>query len=230
MESILLIGAGGPELRKLRSHLLRKGFQVTLTEPDRLESMGDGEGKGEGEGRFLLVVLEAAGVPHLQILVDQVRRAPACREIPLMALIAPAQQGQLQQAQGLEDFLPIPAAPEAVEARLRFILRRMNHLPPGDGIRIGALELKPDRYEVLLEGEPLELTYKEFELFKFLATHPGRVFSRDQLLNQVWGYNFIGGTRTVDVHVRRLRAKLGPRYAALIDTVRNVGYRFAEAL
>ena len=120
--------------------------------------------------------------------------------------------------------------PEGIEARIRFVLGRLNHPAPGAGQRFGALEIHVDRYEVLLNREPLELTYKEFELLKFLATHPGRVFSRDQLLNQVWGYNFIGGTRTVDVHVRRLRAKLGPKYASLIDTVRNVGYKFLESL
>ena len=75
-------------------------------------------------------------------------------------------------------------------------------------------------------GQPLDLTYKEFELIKYLAQHPGRVFTRAQLLQEVWGYDYYGGTRTVDVHVRRLRAKLGPEHEALIGTVRNVGYRF----
>ena len=131
---------------------------------------------------------------------------------------------------GLEDFLLAPAEPEFLETRVRFLLKRLNHLGPGSGIRIEALHLDVDRYEVTLGGEPLELTYKEFELLKFLATHRGRVFSRDQLLNQVWDYDFIGGTRTVDVHIRRLRAKLGPKYASLIDTVRNVGYKFLESL
>ncbi|MBI1952727.1 MAG: winged helix-turn-helix transcriptional regulator [Candidatus Omnitrophica bacterium] len=97
-------------------------------------------------------------------------------------------------------------------------------------MQIEDLRIDVERYEVSLDGEPLELTYKEFELLKFLATHPGRVYSRDQLLNQVWGIDFIGGSRTVDVHIRRLRAKLGPKYAVLVDTVRNVGYKFLEEL
>ena len=80
-------------------------------------------------------------------------------------------------------------------------------------------------YSVRLRGRILDLTYKEFELLKFLAQHPGRVFTRDQLLREVWGYDYFGGTRTVDVHVRRLRAKLGD-LESLIGTVRNVGYRF----
>ena len=81
-------------------------------------------------------------------------------------------------------------------------------------------------YTAKLNGRALDLTYKEFELFKFLAQHPGRVFTREQLLQEVWGYDYFGGTRTVDVHVRRLRAKLGPEHESLIGTVRNVGYRF----
>ncbi len=81
-------------------------------------------------------------------------------------------------------------------------------------------------YTAKVGGRPLDLTFKEFELLKFLAQHPGRVFSRQQLLQEVWGYDYFGGTRTVDVHVRRLRAKLGPENETLIGTVRNVGYRF----
>ena len=81
-------------------------------------------------------------------------------------------------------------------------------------------------YTARVKGRVLDLTYKEFELLKFLAQHPGRVFSRAQLLQEVWGYDYYGGTRTVDVHVRRLRAKLGSDHETLIGTVRNVGYRF----
>ena len=83
-------------------------------------------------------------------------------------------------------------------------------------------------YTARLRGRPLDLTYKEFELLKYLAQHAGRVFTRAQLLQEVWGYDFFGGTRTVDVHVRRLRAKLGPDQEQLIGTVRNVGYKFVR--
>src|SRR5213079_2898290 len=93
-------------------------------------------------------------------------------------------------------------------------------------IRASELTIDPDTYAAKLGGRPLDLTFKEFELLKYLAQHPGRVFSRDQLLQEVWGYDYFGGTRTVDVHVRRLRAKLGPEHETVIGTVRNVGYRF----
>lgn len=225
MDSILFIGTDSPEWKRLKSHLIRAGFRMSGVEPSDLEHFD-----GDGKGRFLLGLLDASGTGDLKQLVERVRRQTVCRELPWIVLIREPQLRELGAVSGLEDFLIAPVEGGLLEARIRFILRRLNHLTPGAGIRIGALDLNVDRYEVTLEGDPLELTYKEFELFKFLATHPGRVFSRDQLLNEVWGYNFIGGTRTVDVHIRRLRAKLGPKYASLIDTVRNVGYRFLENL
>jgi DNA-binding response OmpR family regulator len=93
-------------------------------------------------------------------------------------------------------------------------------------ISSGELMIDAGGYTARLRGRPLDLTYKEFELLKYLVQHPGRVFTRAQLLQEVWGYDYSGGTRTVDVHVRRLRAKLGPEHEQLIGTVRNVGYRF----
>ena len=224
MDSLLLIGSDQAEVRRLKSHLLKRGFQVKWVGMDQLEKLE------EGQGRFLLGILDATGFERLSELIRRVRESRPCKELPLIALVKEGHLKELASARGLEDFVTFPAAPELVETRIRFLLTRLNHVAPGGGMRIGALELDVDRYEISLEGEPLELTYKEFELLKFLATHPGRVFSRDQLLNQVWGYNFIGGTRTVDVHVRRLRSKLGPKYASLIDTVRNVGYKFLESL
>ena len=226
METLLLIGPDSPELRRLKSTLLRHGFQVKFVLAEELERFES----RERESRFALGLMETAKSERLQDLAQKVRRNSSCKELPLMALIRPDQMRELAATAGLEDFLLTPADPELIEARVRFVLSRLNHLVPGSGKRFGALEIHVDRYEVLLDKEPLELTYKEFELLKFLATHPDRVFSLDQLLNQVWGYNFIGGTRTVDVHVRRLRAKLGPKYATLIDTVRNVGYKFLESL
>ncbi len=115
-----------------------------------------------------------------------------------------------------------------MEARLRLALGRTveSAVDEGGPITAGALVIDEATYSVRLRGRILDLTYKEFELLKYLAQHPGRVFTRSQLLQEVWGYDYFGGTRTVDVHVRRLRAKLGTDYEVLIGTVRNVGYRF----
>ena len=92
----------------------------------------------------------------------------------------------------------------------------------------GPLALNLETYQAAVEGRPLDLTYMEYELLRFLATHPGKVFTREILLSRVWGYEYFGGARTVDVHVRRLRAKLGEEHANLIQTVRSVGYRFGQ--
>ncbi len=124
--------------------------------------------------------------------------------------------------------LVYPGAPEA-ELRVRLaMLRRRSGPSDGRVIRLGQLLIDSDTYRVTAAGRALDLTFKEFELLRHLASHPGRVFTRPSLLREVWGYDFFGGTRTVDVHIRRLRAKLGPEIEHLIQTVRSVGYRAAE--
>jgi DNA-binding response OmpR family regulator len=127
------------------------------------------------------------------------------------------------------DDLLFPGAP-AAEIRLRLaMLRRRSGTDESATVRLGALVLDTDAYRVTVQGRPLDLTYKEFELLRYLAERPGRVFTRPALLREVWGYDFYGGTRTVDVHIRRVRAKLGPEFESLIETVRGVGYRAADA-
>ena len=126
------------------------------------------------------------------------------------------------------DELVYPGAP-AAELRVRLaMLRRRAGAGDGTVIRLGALSIDTETYHVTVSGRPLDLTFKEFELLRFLAQRPGRVSTRPALLREVWGYDFYGGTRTVDVHVRRLRSKLGPEHEHLIETVRSVGYRAAE--
>ena len=123
------------------------------------------------------------------------------------------------------DELVYPGAPEG-ELQVRFgMLRRRTGSADASIVSLGALRIDTDTYKVEANGRTLDLTFKEFELLRFLATHPGRVYTRPALLREVWGYDFYGGTRTVDVHVRRLRAKLGAEHEHLIETVRSVGYR-----
>lgn len=129
----------------------------------------------------------------------------------------------------IDDVILCGAGPAEVEARLRLAAGR-NAVEVDAGaakIRAGDLTIDPDTYAAKLKGRPLDLTYKEFELLRYLAQHPGRVYSREQLLREVWGFDYFGGTRTVDVHVRRLRAKLGSDNETMIGTVRQVGYKFA---
>jgi DNA-binding response OmpR family regulator len=148
--------------------------------------------------------------------------------VPLLAVVTEAGLITLNADWGIDDVLLTTAGPAEVEARLRLAAGRQANATAGAGglIRAGELTIDPDTYAAKLKGRPLDLTYKEFELLKFLAQHPGRVFTRDQLLREVWGYDYFGGTRTVDVHVRRLRAKLGAEHESMIGTVRQVGYKF----
>ncbi|WP_436535922.1 winged helix-turn-helix domain-containing protein [Actinoplanes sp. HUAS TT8] len=147
---------------------------------------------------------------------------------PLIALVRDAGLAAIGADWCIDDFLLTTAGPAEVAARLTMVMDRrgMVSTAADDMIRIGDLAIDTHSYTTRLRGEALALTYKEFELLKFLAQQPGRVFSRDQLLREVWGYDYFGGTRTVDVHVRRLRAKLGPRCETMIGTVRQVGYKF----
>ncbi len=122
-------------------------------------------------------------------------------------------------------------APEATSAELRMrlaMVRRREGTGDGSEIRLGPLALDVLTYRASIDGHPLDLAFKEFELLRYLASRPGRVFTREVLLRDVWGFGFYGGTRTVDVHVRRLRAKLGPANETIIETVRGVGYRATD--
>jgi DNA-binding response OmpR family regulator len=148
--------------------------------------------------------------------------------VPLLAVVEEAGLVAVSEDWGLDDVILATAGPAEVEARLRLTVTRIVGVPGGASgplINNGALSIDPDTYAAKLKGRPLDLTYKEFVLLKFLALHPGRVFTRDQLLREVWGYDYFGGHRTVDVHVRRLRAKLGSEYESMIGTVRQVGYK-----
>ena len=126
------------------------------------------------------------------------------------------------------DIILDTAGPGEIDARIRLAVGRAQANKNEGQIHASGVVIDEASYSAKVNGHPLDLTYKEFELLRFLAQHPGRVFTRDQLLSEVWGYDYFGGTRTVDVHIRRLRAKLGD-LEALIGTVRNVGYRFSPS-
>jgi DNA-binding response OmpR family regulator len=146
---------------------------------------------------------------------------------PLVIVVARADLERFSWG-AVADEVVLPDA-SADELRVRFAMLARRSGGAGETVlRLGPLSINTDSYQVLLAGRYLDLTYKEFELLRFLVQRPGRVFTRSALLREVWGYQFYGGTRTVDVHVRRLRAKLGPEHETLIETVRGVGYRGAE--
>ena len=149
---------------------------------------------------------------------------------PLLLLISLTQLEDLELREDLfDDFCVMPFQPKELEARLKHLFWRTGRGTRPELIEYGPLVLNLETYQAAIGGRPLDLTYMEYELLKFLATHPGKVFTRETLLSRVWGYDYYGGARTVDVHIRRLRAKLGEDHAPLIQTVRSVGYRFGQS-
>ncbi len=152
-------------------------------------------------------------------------------DVPVLLIITEGGLAVVAHDWAMDDVVLHTCGPAELEARIRLSVGRLSAEreaadPASHVIRSGEVVVDDATYTAKISGRALDLTYKEFELLKFLAQHPGRVFTRQQLLQEVWGYDYFGGTRTVDVHVRRLRAKLGPENEHLIGTVRNVGYRF----
>ncbi len=154
--------------------------------------------------------------------------------IPLIIVTTEGGLSAINADWGITDVILDTAGPAEVDARIRIVIGKdaitqLAKNPSLKEIRSGDVVIDEDSYTAKIKGRTLDLTFKEFELLKYLAQHPGRVFSRSQLLQEIWGYDYFGGTRTVDVHIRRLRSKLGPEFESVIDTVRNVGYRFSTS-
>lgn len=150
--------------------------------------------------------------------------------VPLMLLVTGAQLDELTLRDELfTDFCLLPFHPRELEARLRHLVAHESAAVKPDVVDHSGLVLNLETYQASIDGHPLDLTYMEYELLKFLTLNPGKVFTREILLSRVWGYDYYGGARTVDVHIRRLRAKLGEEHANLIQTVRSVGYRFGQS-
>ena len=148
--------------------------------------------------------------------------------VPLVLVLTEGGLTAVSADWGVDEVILTTAGPAEVDARIRLVIDRLAQQSTDSKIQASGVTIDEASYSAKVHGRPLDLTFKEFELLRFLATHPSRVFTREQLLSEVWGYDYFGGTRTVDVHVRRLRAKLGPEHDAMIGTVRNVGYKFVR--
>ena len=221
MSSIALLGFADPESVRFVASLsaldpsLRFIKFTSETSKDKLDSSVDGAliwaaGTGLGGPSTLVHAAANAGIPVVVIL-------------PLMSL-----DGITTSRAEIEVCFQ-PCTPEEVSLRLRIAISRNAPLEASNTITRGDLVIDCDRYEVTLKGLKIDLTYKEYELLKYLASNPGRVFTRESLLRSVWEYHYFGGTRTVDVHIRRLRSKIDDVSNHFIETQWNVGYRFRAA-
>ena len=177
------------------------------------------------------------------IFVDARRDLPGAKSLmrvinstgisaPLILITTEGGLSAINAEWGASDVILDTAGPAEIDARVRIVIGRKaaEFADAESEIRSGEVVIDESAYTAKIKGRTLDLTFKEFELLKYLAQHPGRVFTRAQLLHEIWGYDYFGGTRTVDVHIRRLRAKLGPEFESVIDTVRNVGYKFNSSL
>ena len=182
--------------------------------------------EGEGVRRPALVVVAAgAGEPSPCALAERLREHEDLGDVPLVAALDQAHLPAPRTLDAVDEVLVLPCSPAEMDARVARARRRINGLEEDEVVRAGSLEVNVATYQVTIDAEPVSFAFMEYELLRFLITHPNRVFSRESLLSAVWGYDYYGGARTVDVHVRRVRAKLG-EHAGRIKTVRSVGYRF----
>lgn len=235
MKTAWVIGAPGDLLAAVDRGLAQLGYQPRFLTPAELAPAvtdapaagGNGQPSSNGNGNG------GPDLPALLVLVDDVERTAevvAGRErlatVPAIVVADAHRLATGGYAAVGHELLVHPFNDVELEVRVARACRAVAVPEDDEIIRTGTLELNTATYQVTVDGTPIDFTYMEYELLKFLVTNPDRVFSRDALLSNVWGYDYYGGARTVDVHIRRLRAKLGQDHAARIRTLRSVGYRW----
>lgn len=218
----VLAGTDVPMVDQLAADLERFGYAV--------QSVPFSTSSDELRTADLVAIVTVREEPRSVAFAEAVRRANSLATVPVIWFAQELDRCNLRRRVDLfDDFLEIPYSAGALWARLSLVRARIGHAG-FDVLHHGSLELNLSTFQATIDGRPLELTYMEHQLLRFLASSPSRVHTRQAILQSVWGYDYYGGMRTVDVHVRRLRAKLGQENAALIETVRGVGYRFVTEL
>jgi len=217
---ILIITEEGPAGEALAAGLAEKGYACSIARDaeDVISRI-----KGPMPALVLLATSNHARLGEI------IREMKTRRSLPVIVLAARATladaDGSLDMA---DDFITWPGDQQELILRVARLLRKTSQAATNETMRGGALAIDLARCEVTVAGRPIELTFREYELLKFLVSNKGRVFTRDALLNKVWGYDYYGGDRTVDVHIRRLRSKIESPTHHFIETVRNIGYRFLD--
>jgi DNA-binding response OmpR family regulator len=215
MLKIIVVAKQTAEISNLCSELNKHGLQCsTATGENTMEQIA--------ENIPNLLLIEFTGAHEISALCRYIRKE---KELPIIGLVLP---DKLDNLEGLvDDFIVKPYNIKELVTRIKHLVKKDTDISTAQ-IRTAGITIDPDKYEVYVNGRLVALTFKEYELLKFLASHPGRVFTRDTLLNQVWSQDYFGGDRTVDVHIRRLRSKIEDPSHIYIETVRNIGYRFVK--
>ncbi|HZP56591.1 MAG TPA: response regulator transcription factor [Dehalococcoidia bacterium] len=218
MPTVLLVDAS-EELQQFAADVAAAGYAVaTATAADAFAA--------PREETPALVVLNLIGARDRAPFAALLRSPDLPLGVASLAAVRADDLPRLDLTLGFDDFIVLPAPAAEVAARIRHAIWVKSGVESDNVLRQGDLHIDLANYKVYIAGRPVELTYKEYELLRFLATNADKVFTREALLNRVWGYDFYGGSRTVDVHIRRLRSKIEDRTHTFIETVRNVGYRF----
>jgi len=223
MHNILLVTNEMDRVRDLSAGLSRMGFSCTAC------IYADDTVQQDARQTFNAVLLDISSIStHGDSTWKWFRKLKLRRVLPVIALVS-ASTLHLVLEQGFEDFVMKPWNMDELSARIRRAISKTTRPDRDSIIKVGDLTIDPVRCEVEVAGRLLALTFKEYELLKLLTTNKGKVFTRESLLNEVWGYDYYGGDRTVDVHIRRLRSKIEDPVHSFIETVRNIGYKFKEA-
>jgi DNA-binding response OmpR family regulator len=221
LSRVFIIANESDPIRKLKTDLAQTGLDCVIV-PDSNEV--DGQIGRQSPDLLLLDADEATIGSPIWELVQRTRQE---RHIPIVALLPRERLNDFHLDSGIDDFVVKPWEAIEVIARIGRILRQKGNIDSQDIIRCGDLVIDSAKCEVSLDGKPIILTFKEYQLLKFLASNKGKVFTREALLNKLWGWDYYGGDRTVDVHIRRLRSKIEDMNHSFIETIRNIGYRFA---
>lgn len=222
MQRILIITENAKNLGPWQAELVRAGYPVQLSSPERKDLI-----QAFSPRPCELFLLDGTSVRLTpKDFLEFLKLECPNHESALLWLVTEEMAARLDPSCGIDDFVVLPSSIHELLGRVKLVLWRTHRVSSEDLISAGTLVIDQANYSVAVDGRTLELTFKEYELLRFLVSHRGRVFTREALLNQVWGYDYYGGTRTVDVHIRRIRAKLGPEYEDMVETIRNVGYRF----
>lgn len=223
MPRVFIMASEGEQAEQLGRELARRGLDCLIVpgKNGAIEQIA-----GQSPGVMLLDMDEAKPGSETWELIEQIRQ----NRHMLLALVSTAKLDELDSDTNIDDFVVKPWKVNEVATRIKRILTQKGRTETEDVIRCGDLVIDSTKCEVSLCGKPIILTFKEYQLLKFLAHNKGKVFTRDVLLNKVWGWDYYGGDRTVDVHIRRLRGKIEDSTHAFIETVRNIGYKLREGL
>lgn len=222
MTNLVILGKESPGLDELQAELIRNGYSCSFTPYDE-----DAAGEVSGQSPDL-VIAEVDGYQSAEKTKEYIREIKLRKLLPVIALVSEDMMDDIDIDLNLDDFISSPANTRELTLRIKRLLNRDKVGDSGETIRCEGLIIDLARCEVSVDGKKIGLTFKEYELLKFLAANSGRVYTREVLLDKIWGIDYYGGDRTVDVHVRRLRSKIEKPGQVFIETVRNIGYKFRE--